>query len=89
MNKVNTLLDDPRSIHGVWWDNGREGYAVGHNEVTKIVPYQDYGNGAMVPWLAIYQGEHLLSRINVCALGVEITYASPPKQAPSGDCPSV
>ncbi len=81
---IDGLLDDSRSISSVWWDEGMSGYEVGLGNVTKIVPYQDYGNGAMVPWLAVYQGEHLQVRINVCVLGVEIAYTSPSKQAPSG-----
>jgi len=68
--KMCTMRDDIRPIRsvvgigetGLYWAVGREG-------VTRIVPYGENGQGAEVPWLAIYEGDSITFRVN-CA-GVE------------------
>ena len=83
------LLNDTRPIKGVWWNGGNEesGYSVGFQDVTHIRVYQDYGNGAHVSWLAVYKGDHLHARVNVCAIGAEIIYDDAVKSGEPCDHP--
>lgn len=68
------LAQDTRPITGIFWPLENEQYMkVGREGVTKIEAYDEYGIGDMVPWLAVYKGDEIISRIP--AHHVEIAYA--------------
>lgn len=71
------IYDDPRPIAAIWFDHG-QGYRVSEASdyaCSRIVAYREHGQGDFVPWLAVYQGEHLESRVP--AHMVTIVYAEP------------
>ena len=70
------IRNDDRLISTAWEENF--GASVGQRGVTKIVPYEENGQGATVTWLAVFKGDHLAARLN-CAHLVEITYAPEPQ----------
>lgn len=64
-----SVLDDERPIKSVATQG--EGYSywcVGRGGVTHIVAYRENGQGAGVPWLAIYEGNWLAHRVNAAAV---------------------
>ena len=70
-----------RPIEAVWWGDEQCGYKVGYQGVTVINRVMVPGNGAMVPWLQVWAGDVLLSRVNPCQVE-EIIYRTP---APEGE----
>jgi len=62
------MLEDKRPITGIGFpgDPGPLWATVGTGGVTAIVAYGETGQMAYVPWLAVYEGEHLMMRINAC-----------------------
>lgn len=60
----NTILSmDNTEIKGVYFGPSCEdGWTVGHQSVVSIHAYDEYGNGSMVPWLAICSEDKVLSR---------------------------
>lgn len=64
-NEILEMWNDERPIKeivlagdgGNWWSVGRGG-------VTRIVAYRENGQGAAVPWFAVYEGDWLAARVN-------------------------
>lgn len=64
------LSKDQRAIDSIWLPAG-PGYRVGDMavtaawaaQVTRIVAYDEYGQQAFVPWLAVFAGDQILVRI--------------------------
>ena len=70
------ILDDDRPIVWVEMSPGGEEatfWRVGYDGVTSIVPYEENGQGAAVPWLEIYKDDVVAARAN-CALAVGMGY---------------
>ena len=81
MTDVPKILDDGRTINLLLVLQGEPGeFQVGFSGITRIVAYGENGDMALVPWLAVYKGEHLHSRIKASAC--EILYAAPEGGAP-------
>ncbi len=59
------LTRDERPIRGVYEFGGDDetGWTVGRAGVTKIEAYDENGEMAMVPWLAVYIDNHICVRI--------------------------
>jgi len=63
------LSRDERRIRGVCND-----YVcrwVGHNGITKIVAYDDFGQMSHVPWYAIFKNDEIIERIPAVTWGVQ------------------
>lgn len=58
---IQSVLTMGGAIPAGWW-------AVGRMNVTKIEPYFENGQMAVVPWLAIYEGDVITVRINGAAV---------------------
>lgn len=56
--------DDPREISAIH-EAGDDGafWRVGYAQVTRIVAYKEHGLSDFVPWFAVYQGDHLATRV--------------------------
>ena len=65
MDELKTIREDDRPILELVFP-GVEGaiYRVGTFGLTRIVAYAENGQGASVPWFALYQGEALQTRVN-------------------------
>lgn len=70
---ITRILQDKRPIKGIYW----EGWSaeVGDRGVTKIVPYEETGEMAMVTWFAIYAGDEIFMRYSAknCLVKYEIS----------------
>jgi hypothetical protein len=66
---IPTIIEDTREIKTIFKDWFL--IKVGENGVTKIVPYLEYGQMAMITWLAIYRGDFLWTRIDSTGLGID------------------
>ena len=42
---------------------GEPGWRVGSSGVTAIVAYDEYGEFAMLPWVAVYRGDEIIVRV--------------------------
>lgn len=75
MSEIPRIADDKRTILSVWGDGeGGWSFTVNrHGSITKIVVYEETGPGAMMPWLAVFEGDKLLARINAATCG-GVTY---------------
>ena len=59
------IADDRRPIKALTNERHGCGFAhVGSGGVTKIVAYKEPGQGAAVPWLAVYKGQECAARIS-------------------------
>ncbi len=68
------ITGDDRPIVAAWSNAPDEtGATVGYQGVTRIVPYREPGEMALVPWLAVYKGETLAKRLR-CGAMAEIRY---------------
>jgi len=67
------MFDDEREIKYYNNDIAQETVAVGKDGVTKIEVYKEHGNGAFIPYLAVWKGEVLFMR--TASIGKEIVYA--------------
>lgn len=62
MGKISTeLVEDDRSIQAIYPARGG-GYEVGEDGVTKIEAYNENGERAPVPWVAVYKGDEIVVR---------------------------
>ena len=80
MQQVTNIKEDKRPIHAVGTvpENDETGYwKVGFRSCTAIVAYEEPGNGAMVPWLAVYIKDELRLRLPGWCCSIE--YASSDK----------
>ncbi len=65
MIKTCNVLDDERTIKAIIVDvDDLTGWIVGQYNVTKIVAYGEPGQGAYVPYFAVYKDECLTVRVN-------------------------
>lgn len=64
-----SLWSDLRPIQSITTigGDGRR-WRVGDLGITKIEPYSENGQGAKVPWLAIYKGDSIAIRVNCAAV---------------------
>lgn len=73
-----TIVDDKREIERIDWNDDQGGFLVGSCGVTAIVAYGEPGPHCHLPWLAVYEGEQIRSRVP--AEQVQITYRRPVKE---------
>lgn len=76
-NKVNSIMDDTRTISSIMVGNGTASdiEAVSDRSgITRIVCYRESGEMSYVPWFAIYRGDKLSKRINGKWV-IEVSYA--------------
>ena len=61
-----TLLKDKRPIKAIFFGDDPEAgfYEVGVSGCTKIEPYPESGEMALVTWFKIWKGEKLICRVN-------------------------
>lgn len=79
MQKPNKILEDKRPIVEIaTFDTDIVVWAVGVGWVTAIVAYGEPGQGAYVPWFAVYQGDHIKTRID--ASRVSVHYGDAPEE---------
>ena len=64
MDKPKQILEDDRPITTLVFPGGESYWQVGASGVTRIVAYAEVGQGAYVPWFAVYTGETLTQRVN-------------------------
>ncbi len=72
--EIEKLVDDPRPIASVHGPSGRfssQSQSVAGPE-TRIEIYEESGQAASVPWIAIFEDDVLVHRID--AAGYRITY---------------
>lgn len=64
------IVDDLRPIQSVVTLGGEAGewWAVGRGNTTRIEAYHENGQMALVPWLAIYEGDEIVFRVNGAAV---------------------
>lgn len=64
MSAVPTILEDRRPIKSIWFeDEAGSCYRVGSAGVTRIEAYGEPGQGAYVPFFAVWKGDHLAWRV--------------------------
>ncbi len=77
MSETCTIIKDNRRIMSAWSSEGQHpGATVGsppHNPVTKIEPYHENGQMAPVTWLAVWEGDQIVARLNTAHIA-EIGY---------------
>ena len=62
--RIVSLVDDPRPIESVEFDDPEGSrWKVGESGITEISPYYENGGMAPVPWLAIFKGDEIYSRV--------------------------
>ena len=77
------ILDDDRPVKAIWTRDPEDYGAtvlVGCGGVTKIEAYGEPGQGAYVPWFAVWKGDVIDSRYNA-ALCVLVEYEDVPDVA--------
>jgi hypothetical protein len=59
------LSKDPRPIQAIYWPmEGAGGYRVGDaSGATRIEAYDENGQMAAVPWVAVFKGDDLICRV--------------------------
>ena len=71
MINVYPLVEYSEEIAWVDFRNGIT-FEVGLNGVTSIIPYNENGQMAAVPWIAVYKGEKIVARFD--AVNIVIKY---------------
>ena len=74
------MWDDERPIRSI--TTRGEGYShwcVGRAGVTSIVAYEENGQGASVPWFAVYEDDWLAHRVNAAAVE-RVWYGGEPEE---------
>lgn len=71
MNSI--ISKDLRPIEIVWELSGESPglWQVGFGGVTEIIVYDDNGEMAMIPWVAIYRGHEIITRIPARCVGIK------------------
>lgn len=80
---MSRILEDMRPISMVWSTGAEDdmvGATVGVHGVTRIEPYEETGEMAMVTWFKVWKGDVLIARLN-CAHMAEITYSEEARNA--------
>ncbi len=78
--RIGSIVGDPRPIKSISWGEvyGDGWWKIGHKydeegrKITKIVSYEENGQSAPVPWVAVYSGDEVVARSD-CA-GATILY---------------
>jgi len=79
MEKPVQMWDDERPIRSVATQGEDYSYwCVGQLGITRIVAYRENGQGASVPWLAVYEGDWLAHRVNAAAVA-SVWYGKAPE----------
>jgi hypothetical protein len=85
MPLVPQMWEDPRPILSVsTMGDGYASWDVGKLGVTHITPYMENGQEAGVPWLAIYEGDWLVHRVNAAAIE-SVWYGEEPEKSEATD----
>jgi len=58
------IAKDPSRIQSAWGDDGETGATVGRDGVTRIEAYEENGQMAPVPWLAVFKSGRCVQRLN-------------------------
>jgi len=66
-----TILTDERPISGLFFE--ADSIQAGSNGVTHIEAYQEPGQGAYVPWFAVFEDAEIVSRVNAAHV-VQVVY---------------
>ena len=70
------ITEDPRPIEALYWnDVDGNSLRIGRKGVTKIEAYGESGMHCDLPWLAVFKGDEIFSRVP--AYQVEIHYQKP------------
>ncbi len=73
------LSRDERPIQAIFYNGSEEGWTADRSGGTEIVAYDENGQGAPVPWIAILKNGRIQNRIP--AHLVEVYYAPAPEGA--------
>lgn len=73
MSAIKTIIQDDREILIIHksGDDQTDAYRVGHQGITKIVPYEENGQYCMLPFLAVYKGDVILARLPASDLFIQ------------------
>ena len=72
MMDTERMINDDRDIYAIHFDNAQWSlYCNGKEGVTHIEVYEERGQMANVPFLAVYQGEFLWQRISAALCRIE------------------
>mgnify|MGYP000205648070 CR=1 FL=1 len=77
-----SVVDEKRDIKAVHYERGG-GHEVGEEGITSIEAYEENGQMAPVPWIAVYKHGEIYERIPVQQVVVQ--YKEPPKQPETSD----
>lgn len=70
------LTQDDTPIEAIYWPGeGAGGHKVGELGITNIIAYDENGDMAYVPWLAVFRNDKLIMRCP--AKQVSVHYADP------------
>lgn len=59
------MMEDGRTIHGITNEAlGQDIVFIGRGGVTRIECYEEPGQGACVPWFAVWKGQEISRRIS-------------------------
>jgi len=77
--KVPTIVEDERPITSVFCGPSGNNFTVGTENITAIIAYNECGEYAHVPWVAIYRGEEIAYRYpaHQLAIGYEDPHQMP------------
>lgn len=68
-----TIAEDTREISGLFFDDAEGSQIrVGDGRTTKIEAYLEAGDGAFVPWFAVFNGDEIRSRVNAMKIGTVV-----------------
>lgn len=66
---VTKMLQDTRTIESIWLSAEKDlNWTIEQHEVDKIEVYGEPGQGAMVPWFAIWIGGKIRVRVNAARI---------------------
>ena len=69
--ETETILTDIRGIYSI--QAGGAIYEIDCGGVTDIVPYMEPGQGAYVPWFAVFEDGQITARVNAAYVS-QVTY---------------
>lgn len=85
------MLDDERTIKSAHYERGG-GYEVGEDGVTEIVAYGEKGQGAYVPFIAVYKGSEIATRVpahKFASINYHVPYDDQPEEDTDDEWPDV
>jgi hypothetical protein len=78
MTKGHTELSrDARPIWSVFWPVEGAGFTVGQGKCTRIEAYDENGELAHVPWVAVFFGDEIVARIPANQVAVHYKSTQP------------